>query len=633
LLIFDTETNGLLYEATHFHVLVIYNTHTDRTWVCHNNPNLPRDTTLEDGLSILINQGAIIAGHNICGFDIPAIEKLTSLKVHSTSAPNFPGSHFESISSTGGGVLDTFMLSCLLWPQRYEHGLEAWGEEFGVLKPSQEQWHTLDEAMINRCVSDVRINTLLMSKILDKLTSLHEDGINMMPALGLEQDIQLIHAQQELTGVRVDIHRAVDTMKQLDVEIAYLTSKIQAQAPKVTVETHKGTPVRKPFLKNGGYSKMVTDWFGSASEAAAANVRGEFSRIRFDPINLDSDVQVKNYLLSIGWKPTQWNIDKKTRKRTSPKLTEDSYGSLPPGIGQDIARFNIITHRRGMICNRKGKEKGILWNLREADGRVPAEAYTCGTPTSRYRHKKSVCNIPRPGSPLGEEIRGIFCVPDKWWMLGMDLKGIEIRMIAHYCMKYPGGNDMANLILSGDFHDRNATIWDVSRNDGKSGLYALCYGCTPPKLAETLNKPQHLANTLFEAFWSEYPPLRQLVDDLNRAYKARRCLIGLDGRRLSIREDRKLLNTLIQGGSAVVFKQWMRRCHQIIEAKQWTSLVQQLIAYHDELQFEIRNSNKAIAEDVGTTLCDLAVDVGKSLGIKVPIEADMKVGKNWAETH
>ena len=642
MLIFDLESNGLLYEATHIHCIVIYD--TDKGALYHyyeqlSNVNgaLPHGT-IRQGIERLVH-ASYICGHHICGFDVPLIQKLYGPLWPSNPIPEGPvGRALLGSLPTQNGIVsetprcvDTNVLSNLLFPQQKVHGLDYWGKKLGREKPVQEQWERFDAAMLHRCTEDVLINVELWKTLQSRLIDQWEESqIEWSAALDIEQKTSYEHAWQEATGVRLDIAKAVQLYQQLDLEATRIRQYVVPRAPKRIVETHKGTPVNKPFKIDGSYSKMVVDFFGSEAHAAAARVAGPFTRIKVEELNLDSDDQVKKFLLTLGWRPTEWNISKVTKERTSPKLTEDSYNSLPPGLGKMVAEYNIVTHRRGMILNRKGQEKGALWNVRD-DGRVAAEAFTCGTPTSRYRHKGSICNIPRPSSPYGEEVRGIYCVPDEWWMLGLDLKGIEIRMIAHFCYGYPGGKEMAELILSGDFHTRNAEIWEVTRDGSKPGLYGLCYGATAPKLAQILNKPAALANQLYNDFWNAYPALKKLVADLKAAYKARGHLTGVDGRRISIREERKLLNSLVQGGSAVIFKHWLHKNY--MDCMNGFTKVQRLIAYHDEGQYEVRRESKSYAENVAKRFQQNALSVGHQFRIKVPIEADFKIGKNWAETH
>ena len=79
---------------------------------------------------------------------------------------------------------------------------------------------------------------------------------------------------------------------------------------------------------------MVCDWFPDLSDGVTHTVGGPFTRINWLEINLGSIHQVKAYLLKTGWIPTQWNH--KDGVRTSPKLTEDSYGSITGDLGKRI---------------------------------------------------------------------------------------------------------------------------------------------------------------------------------------------------------------------------------------------------------------------------------------------------------
>lgn len=620
-------------EALQIHCVVILDTDDSvlRTYYDGQEfPNYPKTAELEAGLAKISDCRDFVVGHNICGFDLPVIRKL-----YPDIAQHWPPLLRYLGVSAGPRPLDTYMLSCLLYPQSQEHGLDYWGKALGLEKPVHEDWSALSADMIHRCQQDVLINYKLYRQLtarqrtLQSRTNLDWD---FGRAIDLEQCVQQIHAEQEVTGVRYDILKAIKLKEALDVTMEGLKQQIISIAP-WKVQNPFTVEVKKPFKQNGGYSKAVLDHFGSEKETDRANIKGPFTRIHFEPLNIDSDQQVKEYLLSLGWEPTEWNVSKKTRKRTSPKLTEDSYASLPPGVGRTIAQYRIAAHRRGLILNRKGAEKGGLWAVKHrGDGRVSAEAYTCGTPTSRYRHKGVVCNIPRPTSPYGKEIRELYCVPKEHTQLGLDLKGIEIRMMGHFAFPYPGGKEFVKMILDGDFHANNGRLWSVSRDDSKPGLYGLCYGCTPPKLAAILGKPISEGEYLYQAFWRSYPALAALRSDLEMMYKRNECLKGLDGRRLDIREDRKLLNTLIQGASAVVFKDWMLRNYNTIVSSN-LSWVHQIIAYHDELQYELDTADPASVRSVADCFKDNAVKTGQAFNLNVPIEADAKVGTNWAECH
>jgi hypothetical protein len=437
----------------------------------------------------------------------------------------------------------------------------------------------------------------------------------------------------------------------LTVKIRKIRDDITSDIPPTI--TQAGQTIVKPYNIDGSLSKR-------AESALDMHVRypnpsgtmtspyihiepsavGPFSAIAYKEFNLDSHPQVKDYLLSLGWKPTEWNFGKDPNtgqsKLTSPKLTEDSYKSLPPGIGQKIADYYVMQHRRRFILNKKNPklERGAISTVR-SDGRIPAKAMTCATPTSRYRHMETICNVPRISTAYGPEIRGLFGATPGHLQIGIDLSGIEARGMCHYALPYPGGQELADLVLHGDYHDFNASNWDVIRDLAKNGLYALIYGCGEAKLASTLGKPKKLGKALFDNFWDNNPALKALILDIGVAFDQGRQIRAIDRRVLSIRQKRMGLNTLIQGTSAIIFKHWMRLCDNYIQdynRKSGTN-IHQIIAYHDELQFEIATNDLALAMDQAAILADLAGEAGRILKVKVPIAAEYKVGKNWADCH
>lgn len=117
------------------------------------------------------------------------------------------------------------------------------------------------------------------------------------------------------------------------------------------------------------------------------SVRGPYCKIQIEPINLNSSDQVKSYLLSVGWVPTQYNINKETREKTSPKLTEDSFGSIQDDTGILLARRAVLVARRRLIQNLKDPDnKGLLSYVR-SDGKIPAGSIPCATNTGRTKHR------------------------------------------------------------------------------------------------------------------------------------------------------------------------------------------------------------------------------------------------------
>ena len=71
-LIFDIETTGLLHDLSCIHCLVIYDVEADQTTVYNDEGSA--DPVVR-GVTYL-EEADCIVGHNIIGYDIPAIKKL-----------------------------------------------------------------------------------------------------------------------------------------------------------------------------------------------------------------------------------------------------------------------------------------------------------------------------------------------------------------------------------------------------------------------------------------------------------------------------------------------------------------------------------------------------------------------------
>lgn len=605
-LIFDLEANGYVKDATKIHCSAFSHD------VGHGF-SIPELSTSVAHILGFIDTADVLIGHNITGYDIPLINKL------------YPG----RVDWTKKYIFDTYLASCLVQPdQTWGHSIEAWGKKLGYHKEKVQidDWSKYTPEMGERCQVDVGINIEVYRELSN--TWLKDEPQVMQ----IEDIVGMIHARQEAWGVWFDVEKAEALLTYLTAKADDIREEVTRGIP-ATIE-QDGKTVDAPFTKAGNLNARVVNHFGEG-RPVLDTVVGPFSKLKYKEFNLDSHPQVKDYLLSVGWKPTEWNFN--ASGRTSPKLTEDSYDSLPDGMGKMIADYYVINHRRRYLRNVKknGEIKGALSTVRE-DGRVPAKAMTCATPTSRYRHMETVCNIPKPKKPYGKEIRSLLGVAPGHLQIGLDLDQIEARMMCHYALPYPGGQDLMDLVLDGDFHQHNADYWSVDRDSAKNGLYALMYGCGEAKLASQLGKPKGSGKKWFDIFWETNPALKSLIDDVNAVYDTGRDLMGIDRRRYSVRQKRMALNTLFQGGAAIVFKHWMRLCDEWIQ-ENWNtgsgSSVHQIIAYHDELQFEITTNEIGRAEYVATHLAACATEAGKILKIKVPVTADYKIGSNWAECH
>lgn len=268
----------------------------------------------------------------------------------------------------------------------------------------------------------------------------------------VESKVASIMSQQERRGVWFDRQRAQWYIHILTERILYIDLEAVPQMPKVLRVTCN---MSKPFKKNGAPSIRCEQWLAS-SGLPRTDLGGPFTSISFDPFDLGKTGLFKDWLLTQGWIPDQYNIKDitvnskgdrlsnsdlnaaikgymedlvtsksgplrmkllgirrgkdtmgevrakllKVRKLpTTPKITEESLATLETDLGQLVQKRMVWSHRRSLL-------QGLVDQVR-ADGRLPAGANPDATPTHRMRHR-TVVNIPAARSTFGHEIRSLF---------------------------------------------------------------------------------------------------------------------------------------------------------------------------------------------------------------------------------
>ena len=100
-------------------------------------------------------------------------------------------------------------------------------------------------------------------------------------------------------------------------------------------------------------------------------------------------------------------------------------------------------------------------------------------------------------------------------MVGADLSGIELRMLAHYLAKYDEGR-YADILLNGDIHQVNADKIGISRREIKHHLLSFTVQVTPKlglSFDSTLkaNAAKKKGSEIREAFVSSIDGLAELA--------------------------------------------------------------------------------------------------------------------------
>ncbi len=573
-LIFDIETDDL--NATKIWCIVAQDIDTNKIY------KFPPDK-LEEGYKFLQSAEQLI-GHNVLGFDIPMVEKFGNIKLTDN-------------------VVDTLVLSRLFNPTREGgHSLDNWGYRLSYRKIEFEDYQNYSTEMLNYCVRDVQLNTLVYKRLQIESRGFSKESVD------LEHQVVKIMNQQETNGFKFD-------SKSATLLLAQLRERLQS----VEDEVHKTFKPRwvddkivKPYIKkDGSLSKRgLTD--DEYNTCLTNNDFEPFMRRKLEPFNLGSRKQIGEYLIEMGWKPERFTptnqpiVDEKTLSQ----ITHIHEAGL-------IAEFLLLQKRIAQIDS---------WiEAVEEDNRVHGFVIPNGTITGRMTHRNpNMAQVPSLASPYGEECRACWIVDEGYKLVGIDASGLEIRMLAHYM----NDEEFINEIINGDVHSSNQKLAGLkSRNQAKTFIYALMYGAGDEKLGKVVGGNKADGSRIRKHFFANKPSFKSLRDRVQRA-ATKKYLKGLDGRKIYIRNAHASLNSLLQGAGAIVMKQ------ALTLADKWATcnnIDYKFVAnIHDEWQVEVKEE---YADFFGDMAVKSIVESGKHFNLRCPLDGEYKVGGNWSETH
>ena len=252
----------------------------------------------------------------------------------------------------------------------------------------------------------------------------------------------------------------------------------------------------------------------------------------------------------------------------------------------------------------------------------------CSVATNTFRCAHRNPNLGQV--PAGPEFRELFTASPGKIMVGADLSGIELRMLAHYLGRYDGGR-YADILLNDDIHQVNADKIGITRRQVKTVTYAFLYGAGNEKIGMSYDnslqpkEARKKGSEIRAAYVAAIPGLSDLLAAVTDK-AANGYLLACDGRRVLVDSPHKGLNYLLQCSAGIIAKRWM-----VIANDQLQSFhTKQLAFIHDELQYEC---NPKYTEEVKQQLENSAVNAGVYYKLRCPIAAEAKSGNNWSEVH
>ncbi|NIQ59388.1 MAG: hypothetical protein GWN02_31820, partial [Gemmatimonadetes bacterium] len=502
-LVFDYETNGLL-DRPDLRILcgAAVDLDTGEEYEANGEADL-------DAFAHLLARADLLVGHNICGFDIPLVQRFypwfkvphiydTRLALRMRYVGDVRERFYAWRNSAGRSEekREARFPARLMAPGK-QFGLEAWGYVIGEHKGSfladtgvQEEY---TDELGEYCLRDVRVNARLYEWLQRPDRTLRgnrqEDPTHERPptpeaAVLCESAFALHMRNQEARGVRFDRGSAELLYAKLAARREELGQELRTEHfpawwaptnPKGDVDPE--LPVRRG---DASYTVPKRTYRVPHPHPLAGREKGcAFTPIELVEFNPNSGHHIAGRLRKLfGWEP------KEHTPTGLPKVDETVLADLPYPPAEALREYMMLTKRLGQLA--EGEQAWL--KQATADGLIHGRVETVGTRTTRCAHRRpNLAQVPAVGAPFGAECRRLFrpVVPSHV-LVGIDAKGLELRMLAHRLGYYDGGA-YAERLLDGDPHsDWQEVTGIILRNNQKRLTYGFLYGAGDLKLGHIL---------------------------------------------------------------------------------------------------------------------------------------------------
>lgn len=596
MIVLDLESDGL--RPTKIWCCCYWDSNTNTTGVWHEED--------KEACKKALQETDLVVGHNIINFDLPVLHRLWGVDVPCNK------------------VYDTLVASRLADPKRASgHSLRNWGDILGFPKGDCDDWSHWTQDMEDYCHRDVAVTRKVYDRVRAELAGFQPYSVQ------IEMRAQWILAKQHYDGFDFDMDAAIELKNKMMEEYFPLIQKLQEAFPprKSLIGQYQARRKKDGSLTSKSAEIIMRDCVELTDKPDVYNV------YEFKEFIIDSPSEIRERLEPY-WHPIIWNKPTKSGEVTAKVCDEnlETVGEDAPDAIKNIVKCKILKSRSTLVQSFID----ACWE----DGRVHGDVISCGASSHRMAHRNpNTANIPSPKSLYGAECRALFKAPEGKVIVGCDLAGIQLRALAHYV------NDpvLIDQILSGDIHVHMAKIYGLlpedvqydetnpehkkARSRGKTVTYAILMGAGAAKIGHLVGGDAKLGkdimNRLAEGIhgWSKFKAQIETRAKLGWFY-------ALDGRRVKLPNAHLGMSFYLQSFEQAVIKLTMYRYHQ--KLLKLGIPFKQVAVVHDEFQVEC---NPEDAETVGKTIAESMTEAGEKLKVRIRIDGEYKIGRNWLETH
>ncbi len=273
--------------------------------------------------------------------------------------------------------------------------------------------------------------------------------------------------------------------------------------------------------------------------------------------------------------------------------------------------------------------------------RIHTSFNQAGTATGRLSSSEpNLQNIPIR-TELGRKIRKAFIPEDGWMFVSCDYSQIDLRVLAHIS----GDDNLCEAFFKNeDIHTRTASeifgtsiekITPQMRDVAKTVNFGLSYGMSSFGLSRDLGVDINQAQIYINSYFNQYKGVKEYIEKtikqaredgyVTTLLNRRRYLPDINSKNENMKNfsERMAINTPIQGSSADIIKVAMIKISS--KLKEMNLATRMLLQIHDELIFEIPNSEVDLVKDMARQ------EMENAIKLKVPIIVNVQTGNNWRD--
>ena len=403
-----------------------------------------------------------------------------------------------------------------------------------------------------------------------------------------------------------------------DIEIPMINVLSEMEAEGIKIDTSYLKKLDKEFEND--LEKLKKEIFKKCGEEFNLNSPKQLGEILFDKLKL---------------------VSKPKKTKTGQYSTSEEVLS---SLANDHRIIENILEWRSLDKLQNTYVKSLPNEVSNLTNRVHSSFNQTVTTTGRLSsNNPNLQNIPIR-TDNGQKIRKAF-IPrnDDYIIMAADYSQIELRVIASISNEE---NMIDAFVNNQDIHTMTASkIYNVDpenvsreqRGNAKTVNFGIIYGVSAFGLSQQTDLNRSESKQMIDNYFLNYPGLKKYMSDQidfarNNGYVEtimgrRRYLQNINSQNNMLRSgaERNAINAPIQGSAADIIKIAMININS--EFKKQSLKSKMLLQVHDELVFDVHNSEKDRIQNIVKTTMESAVK------LKVPLKIDLEFGKNWLEAH